>query len=455
MGLSNFVSNNSTTHLDLSGRMMLAAGLLQTVGAMMIASSDSDIDVFAKHHPACSIVFAMTWILLFKGPQALALPVQAIGQVYWIGALPFVYLLFRFREVMQISEGYSRFSDLFAYSLSFDLVSDGVWLFLVAIVKDGSGHRPWPPAFLGAVCFFSGVALHVLYWRLRSTHSRRLALSTILFAYLLAYGFCYLAYTMVYHFLYDVRTPLIAYSFSIIHITFPLSYFAFGPLINARLGRQWMLQRKQDSDRWNVFISTSAVLEARGNIIEVETSISEQADLNAFVFVMEEDELTLLHLAVLNEHYDAVQRLLQMSEVQANKPSGSKGRTALFLAAELGRLHAMVLLLEHSADVNMLAGVIDNPPRHPPLLLHLSPPPVTDDGQSPLIVAMANGHTKVAAWLREHGANDSHEWMGLSGRYRQYSYYSYTQPLSHRSLLATQLRTLWRSKITSTRRKRI
>jgi ankyrin repeat protein len=41
--------------------------------------------------------------------------------------------------------------------------------------------------------------------------------------------------------------------------------------------------------------------------------------------------------------------------VQANKPSGSKGHTALFLAAELGRLHAVVLLLEHSADVNMLA----------------------------------------------------------------------------------------------------
>jgi ankyrin repeat protein len=58
---------------------------------------------------------------------------------------------------------------------------------------------------------------------------------------------------------------------------------------------------------------------------------------------------------VLNEHHDSVQRLLQTCEVQVNKPSGSKGRTALFLAAELGLVHALVLLLENSADVNVLA----------------------------------------------------------------------------------------------------
>jgi ankyrin repeat protein len=92
-----------------------------------------------------------------------------------------------------------------------------------------------------------------------------------------------------------------------------------------------------------------------GNLAEVETAITAKADLNAFVYFTEEDELTLLQLAVLNEHHDPVQRLLQIGEVQANRPSGSKGRTALFLAAELGRFHALVLLLEHSADLNQLA----------------------------------------------------------------------------------------------------
>jgi ankyrin repeat protein len=133
--------------------------------------------------------------------------------------------------------------------------------------------------------------------------------------------------------------------------------------------------------------------EMRGNLVEVEEAIKAQADLNAFVFVTEDDELTLLHLAVLNEHHDSLQRLLQTGMVQANRSSGIKGCTALYLAAEHGKLDALVLLLEHFADVNTPA----------------------DCGQSPLIVAAAHGHTKVAALLREHNANEDFEWMKLRG----------------------------------------
>jgi ankyrin repeat protein len=56
-------------------------------------------------------------------------------------------------------------------------------------------------------------------------------------------------------------------------------------------------------------------------------------------------------------------------------------------------VHAVVLLLEQSADLNT----------------------PSDDGQSPLIVATANGHTAMAALLRKHGANEDHKWMGLRG----------------------------------------
>ena len=81
-------------------------------------------------------------------------------------------------------------------------------------------------------------------------------------------------------------------------------------------------------------------------------------DLNEFVFSEEDDELTLLMLAVLNKHYDSVQRQLLTGEVSVNKASGSKGHTALFLAAQHGCLHAAVMLLEHNADVNALADVL-------------------------------------------------------------------------------------------------
>jgi hypothetical protein len=75
-----------------------------------------------------------------------------------------------------------------------------------------------------------------------------------------------------------------------------------------------------------------------------------------------------------------------------DKPTERQGRSALFLAAELGRVHAVTLLVEHNADVNVLA----------------------DNGQSSLIVAAAERHSEVVAMLKTHGANQDHEWMGLT-----------------------------------------
>ena len=54
--------------------------------------------------------------------------------------------------------------------------------------------------------------------------------------------------------------------------------------------------------------------------------------------------------------------------------------------------HAATMLIEQHADVNVLS----------------------DEGQSPLIVATANRHAAVAKLLRDHGANEDHRWMGLA-----------------------------------------
>ena len=130
----------------------------------------------------------------------------------------------------------------------------------------------------------------------------------------------------------------------------------------------------------------------RGNLIEVEEAIASKADLNAFVVVDEENEYTLLHMAVLNNHLDALQRLLNTGAIEINKRTPRDGCSALFLAAESGRLHAATMLLEHNADVNAL----------------------TDEGQSPLIVAASHGHRKLVALLKQHGAATDYKWMGLA-----------------------------------------
>ena len=65
-----------------------------------------------------------------------------------------------------------------------------------------------------------------------------------------------------------------------------------------------------------------------------------------------------------------------------------KGQSALFLAAQLGHHHAAALLIEANADINALS----------------------DDKQSPLIAASAEGHREVLELLREHGASEDHLW---------------------------------------------
>jgi ankyrin repeat protein len=77
--------------------------------------------------------------------------------------------------------------------------------------------------------------------------------------------------------------------------------------------------------------------EGRGNLVEVEEAIVQAVDLNAYVQTSSDgDQFTLLHFAVLNEHLDSVQRLVQTGAVEVNKRTARTGRTALFIAAEHG-----------------------------------------------------------------------------------------------------------------------
>jgi hypothetical protein len=387
--LKQFATAHGKTHRALFGSMNIAEALFQTVGVMIIAASDVNYDQFAKRNPRCVFAFALLWFVVTV-LSTLAPPIDHTMFPGWAGAIPFIYLLLRFRAVLQMhSWAYPRFSDLFAYTLCLSLIDSGVSYSLQANpVYGAEGYPAWPWYIVGINAIFSGGGLFVLYRDQRSKYSHSLALSVTLYGYLLAWGFISLARELANQYSNHLPTPLTIYSFPIIHITLPLGYFACRPLIFRSLGHHWLRQRK-----YSVEFHATCCLEERGNLVEVETAITAKADLNAFVFSTDEDEFTLLHLAVLNEHYDSVQRLLQTGEVQANKPSGSKGRTAMFLAAEVGRLDALVLLLEQAADVDVLA----------------------DDRQSPLIVATANGHTKVVALLREHGANEHHKWMGLKG----------------------------------------
>jgi hypothetical protein len=126
-GVADFMTDDEMKNEALYGQMSLVEAILQTVGAMIIAASDIDIDIFAKRYPGCVLAFALAWIVIYQGLSMIALPF-----VIGLAILPFAYLLLRFRAVLQMrSQAYPRFSDLFAYSLSSDLLANGVFLFAV------------------------------------------------------------------------------------------------------------------------------------------------------------------------------------------------------------------------------------------------------------------------------------------------------------------------------------
>ena len=163
-GVAQFATNDGKTHLTLLGLLGMVEALLQTIGAMVVAATDADLDMFAKKHPRSVLTFALAWIVLYTGLEALAPPVQATNQVFWPTALPFVYLLLRFTPVLQMRDkSYPRFSDLLAYSLSLDLGTSGANYFLYGIIYDGpQGNLTWPDYLLGTLFVLGGTCLRDL-----------------------------------------------------------------------------------------------------------------------------------------------------------------------------------------------------------------------------------------------------------------------------------------------------
>jgi hypothetical protein len=392
-------NNGRNTHRahvrpTLYGLLHLVEALLQTIGAMVVAAIDADLDMFAKKHRRSALAFALTWIVLYTGLEALAPRtglIRAINQVFWLKALAFAYLLLRFTPVLQMRDaGYPRFSDLLAYSLALDLGSYGAYYFLYGIISDGPQGNIWPDYLIGTLSVLGGILVFGIYWYFRDTYSRRIAVSTTLYAYLLAYGVCYLACRLRDQFAYSVPTPLIEYAFGIIHIAFPLAFFLFSSFAYPHLARHWLQQRSANADS---IAQEQSIAPYHGDLAAVEQAISTGIDLNAHIEHEHNaaDEFTLLILACFNCHEDAVDLLLSHDEVQLNKGSRQQHWTPLYVAAMRGNTLSVGKLIVRGADVHVK----------------------TEDQQSALLAATTFGHTQIVRQLMEAGARKDEAWMGV------------------------------------------
>jgi hypothetical protein len=377
----------------LFGQLMLVAALLQTVGAMLVAASGSNIDLVAKRHPICVFTFALSSIVLFDGLRALAPPINRINQPFWIGTLPFVYLLLRFRAVVEMrGEDCFRFSDLFVCSLALDLIVWGIWNFLDAnTIEKPNGFSTWPGDLVATLNLISGVFIIGLYWHLCSGdhHSRSVALSITIYAYLLAFGGCVLAYLLVLQHAYHLPVQIVDYAYAIVHIAFPLVYFALRPIIYRHLGHHWLKQRSRNAGS---IAAEQGCTPIDGNLDAVQMALRTGTDLNAYRGNGEGDDFTLLILACFNGHKDAMDLLLSQEEVQVNKGSRVQNWTPLYVAAMQGNDSIVGTLLMHRANVHAK----------------------TEDGQNALLVATTNGHTQVTQQLMEAGARRGSVWMGVN-----------------------------------------
>ena len=303
----------------------------------------------------------------------------------------------RFAKILDAdSAQYYRFSELLLGGLVLNLVAYGVGAILFAHYYYADPHDPyWTVWVLAGVAYLLAAAATALAYRTRRRRgdSLSVALHYSIFVYLLGFGAAELFWCVLLRTMADANPSIGQWSFGPIHIVPALM-----ALSCRSAAYRWLGRRKLDE---------APVLDARegrglerhqhrGNLPEVEGAILNRLPLDACVLRTDRDDYSLLHLTVVNGHLDALQRLLMLRPgVEVEKRTGKLGRTALFIAAERGLEAAVLMLIEGNRYMQADVNARDL------------------GGATPLIVASARGHTRVAALLREHGAEEAGQYMGL------------------------------------------
>eukprot|EP00935_MAST-01C_sp_MAST-1C-sp1_P001392 g1392.t1 len=393
--LPSFASNAKFNVVNWS--LFLAFGILSVAGLMIMTIADLDINEYLSRNQIRMNAFVL---LCAAANMMRSQPLPAKG-MNTLPIVPFLVLLCRYEQVVGMRKGYPLFTQLLLASLWLHALGDAIG-YLVT-----NEYRVFSCYMLAALLMFGAQ-----YWHMPGNsidqgsathHTATYQFKVTSYAFLFGYGFA-TGCSAVIKPASPVTLLSLQWAFVVIHMLPPLLALINQQAIKRTLGLRW-LSRRREARESMIELACTERAESRGNLIEIEEAIIDsKVGLNAFVLTNSGcchshhedgaggDDVTLLHLAVLNDHLDALQRLLNTGLVEINKPTGRRGKSALFLAAEEGRLHAATMLLEHNADVNAL----------------------TDEGQSPLIVAASHGHKKLAALLRQHGAATDYKWMGLA-----------------------------------------
>eukprot|EP00935_MAST-01C_sp_MAST-1C-sp1_P001244 g1244.t1 len=205
---------------------------------------------------------------------------------------------------------------------------------------------------MGFTILLLGLLLYLTYWRQRKRGLHRQAFSFSIYGYLLAWGCIGLGNIMSAYFVGHHKPTAGGVFFAAVHLGLPLLFLSCRAAINQVLGRHWLVQRKMFGAA--DVAADQGISPQHGSMAAVNEALAAKPtrDLNALLRVGEggHDEFSLLTLACFNGHTDAVEALLRSREVRVNQSSRHQQWTPLFAAAMNGHASIVAELLFHGAD---------------------------------------------------------------------------------------------------------
>jgi hypothetical protein len=133
------VSDSILKHRKLFGWGFLLTAIFQTSGFLMMTSVNVDANLLLKRLKPAMVLLATVWTI------AIILEASSTGnranQICLIGILPWAYLIFRYRQVSNLEDGYPRFTELVVLCLILTLLYEGIWYILIGPVSSWQGSE--------------------------------------------------------------------------------------------------------------------------------------------------------------------------------------------------------------------------------------------------------------------------------------------------------------------------
>jgi hypothetical protein len=328
--VSGFVLSAVAVQSELSpivrGANQLLFGILSVAGLVLMTIADIDINDYLRHNQIRMIVS----VLIYSGAMtANAIPLW-FAWPFLLTVCPFLVLLLRYEHVVGMREGYPLFTHLLLASFELDLLANGIFFGTQAHDVPGLWYSA-AAYILAALCTF-GVGWWYGPARLFRTTNATYQFKVTTYVYLFAYGFgqgiALVADPSSRQF--SSTEQILQWAFVAVHVLPPVLTFGCQERILRSLGLCWLSRRRLSRAASAFELQSIPEAERRGDLIEIEQAIISRVDLNAIVLDISTssgggDSYTLLHLTVLNDHLDALQRLLNTGAVEINKPTGRGG----------------------------------------------------------------------------------------------------------------------------------